>query len=77
MKIPSLILKQLYNLGSLENEVEGVSFGLKNRLSDAILTRIREIKIDDREVPLRIENNNFERKRRLLAWIYLVHSGWR
>ncbi len=52
MKIPSLILKQLYTLGSLENVPEGVAFGLKNRLSDAILTGVEEISIDDRPVPL-------------------------
>jgi hydroxymethylglutaryl-CoA reductase (NADPH) len=51
-KIPSLILKQLYTFGSLENTEGGVRFGLKNRLSDATLTRIRQVKIDDREVPL-------------------------
>ena len=52
MKIPSLILKQLYTLGSLENTDDGVRFGLKNRLSDAILTEILAISIDDRAVPL-------------------------
>ena len=53
MKIPSLILKQLYTLGSLENTPDGVRFGLKNRLSDAILTEILAISIDDRAVPLK------------------------
>lgn len=52
MKIPSLVLKQLYTLGSLENGDDGVVFGLKNRLSDAILTGIEEIVIDDRPVSL-------------------------
>ena len=47
MKIPSLILKQLYTFGSLENEADGVRFGLKNRLSDAVLTGVKEIKIED------------------------------
>jgi hydroxymethylglutaryl-CoA reductase (NADPH) len=51
MKIPSLILKQLYTFGSLENEPEGVAFSLKNRLSDATLTRLRGVTIDGREVP--------------------------
>jgi hydroxymethylglutaryl-CoA reductase (NADPH) len=31
---------------------EGVAFGLKNRLSDAVVTGIREITIDNRKVPL-------------------------
>lgn len=52
MKIPSLILKQLYNLGSLENTADGVAFSLKNRLSDAILSGVEEISIDDHSVPL-------------------------
>jgi hydroxymethylglutaryl-CoA reductase (NADPH) len=51
MKIPSLILKQLYTLGSLENFEDGVRFALKNRLSDAIVTRIAEVRVDGREVP--------------------------
>ena len=46
MKIPSLILKQLYTFGSLENVAGGgVQFGLKNRLSDASLTRLKHVKI--------------------------------
>ena len=36
----------------LENLAEGVRFGLKNRLSDATLTGISEIRIDDQQVPL-------------------------
>ena len=52
MKIPSLILKQLYTYGSLENTAEGVRFGLKNRLSDATLVRVNEIRIDGRPLPL-------------------------
>ncbi len=32
MKIPSLILKQLYTVGSLENRADGVGFQIKNRL---------------------------------------------
>jgi len=52
VKIPSLVLKQLYSFGSLENEVDGVHFSLKNRLSDAVLTRVNEIDIDGDPVPL-------------------------
>ncbi len=52
MKIPSLVLKQLYTLGSLENVPDGVRFSLKNRLSDAILTEIQKIEIDGAPVPL-------------------------
>ncbi len=50
MKIPSLVLKQLFNHGSLENTPDGVVFGLKNRLSDAVVTGIREISIDGRKL---------------------------
>ena len=50
MKIPSLVLKQLFNHGSLENTPDGVTFGLKNRLSDAVVTGIQEISIDGQQV---------------------------
>ncbi len=52
MKIPSLILKQLYTFGSLENTPEGVRLELKNRLSDARLTRLIGVRIDGDDVPL-------------------------
>lgn len=52
MKIPSLILKQLYTFGSLENVAGGVRFALKNRLSDATLTRLVGVKINDVQIPL-------------------------
>ena len=52
MKIPGLILKQMYTLGSLQNVDEGVRFSLKNRLADATLTRLRQIKINGRAVPI-------------------------
>jgi len=52
MKVPSLILKQLYTFGSLENVPGGVRFALKNRLSDATLTRLVGVRIDDEEIPL-------------------------
>jgi hydroxymethylglutaryl-CoA reductase (NADPH) len=52
MKIPSLILKQLYTFGSLENVRGGVKLTLKNRLSDATLTGVRHVKIDGEEIPL-------------------------
>jgi len=52
VKIPSLVLKQLYTHGSLENTPEGVVFGLKNRLSDAVVTAIEEVAVDGASVPL-------------------------
>ncbi|HEX2252294.1 MAG TPA: hydroxymethylglutaryl-CoA reductase [Thermoanaerobaculia bacterium] len=60
MKIPALVLKQLYTFGSLENGEDGATFSLKNRLSDATLTRLVGLRIDDRalapeEVTLELE----------------------
>jgi hydroxymethylglutaryl-CoA reductase (NADPH) len=52
MKIPSLILKQMYNLGSLANAPDGVHFSLKNRLADATLTGLSEVRINGTRVPL-------------------------
>jgi hydroxymethylglutaryl-CoA reductase (NADPH) len=52
MKIPSLILKQMYTFGSLENADDGVHFSLKNRLADATLTHLAEVRINGRPVPL-------------------------
>jgi hydroxymethylglutaryl-CoA reductase (NADPH) len=52
IKVPGLILKQLYNFGSLENVPGGVRFSVKNRLSDAALTRLERIRIDGKEIPL-------------------------
>ncbi len=50
--IPSLVLRQLYTFGSLKNVADGVQFSIKNRLSDAYLTDIDRILVDNREVPL-------------------------
>lgn len=51
MKIPSLILKQLYNFNSLENVDGGVQFEVKNRLSDAQLTAIKTVIVGGKVVP--------------------------
>ena len=51
-KIPSLVLKQLYTFGSLENTGGGVRFAMKNRLSDATLNGLERVTIDGRELPL-------------------------
>lgn len=50
MEIPTLLLKQLYTFGSLDNVSGGARFSLKNRLSDATLTQIVNVKIDNEEV---------------------------
>jgi hydroxymethylglutaryl-CoA reductase (NADPH) len=50
--IPSLILKRLHTYGSLKNSADGVTFSVKNRLSDAELTGLSRIRIDGNDVPL-------------------------
>jgi hydroxymethylglutaryl-CoA reductase (NADPH) len=52
MLIPGMVLKQMYTVGSLENVEDGVRFSLKNRLSNATLTKLNEICIDGKQVPL-------------------------
>ncbi len=48
LKIPSLLLKQLYTFGSLENTATGVRLALKNRLGDATVVAIGGVTIDGR-----------------------------
>jgi hydroxymethylglutaryl-CoA reductase (NADPH) len=52
MKIPSLILKQLYNYNSLKNLEGGVQLSLKNRLAETALTAVTRVTIDGTEQPL-------------------------
>ena len=52
MRIPGMILRRLYTNGSLQNVEGGVRFEVKNRLSDATLTRISEIRINEAAIPL-------------------------
>jgi hydroxymethylglutaryl-CoA reductase (NADPH) len=52
LPIPSLLLKQLYTFGSLNNSGEGVRFSLKNRLSDATITKLSGVSFDGRRVPI-------------------------
>jgi hydroxymethylglutaryl-CoA reductase (NADPH) len=49
--IPSMILKQLYTFGSLKNTPDGVKFSLKNRLSDATISGLQQVKFNDVAVP--------------------------
>ena len=51
MKIPSLILRQLYTYSSLKNTNGGVRYSLKNRLSDAKLVGVSDLKIDKKAIP--------------------------
>lgn len=50
--IPTLILKQLYTFGSLENIEGGIQFSLKNRLSDTRVLAVKSVAINGREMPL-------------------------
>ena len=52
MLIPSLVLKQLYNRGSLKNAAKGVQFSMKNRLSDGKLTGLESVSIGGKNVPI-------------------------
>ena len=52
MKIPNLILRQLYTFGSLAHTPDGVRFTLKNRLSDATLLSVTRIAIDEADLAL-------------------------
>src|SRR4051812_46831282 len=52
MRIPSLMLRQLYTFGSLRNVAAGFSFSLKNRLTDVSLTRILGLTINGNDVPV-------------------------
>jgi hydroxymethylglutaryl-CoA reductase (NADPH) len=52
MLIPSMLLKKLYTLGSLQNAEAGVQFALKNRLSDAELTGLKSLAIDGKPIAL-------------------------
>lgn len=52
MLVPSLLLKQLYTFGSLANTDSGVMFALKNRLSDATITKVSLVSIADEAIDL-------------------------
>ena len=50
--IPNYLLRRLYQRHSLRNIHGGVSFCLKNRLSEATITSINSVEIDAKKVPL-------------------------
>jgi len=52
IKFPNLLLQRLYTFGSLETVGAGIRFNLKNRLTDATVTRITQVRIDDTELDL-------------------------
>ncbi|MCL4146034.1 UNVERIFIED_CONTAM: hypothetical protein GTU68_032407 [Idotea baltica] len=52
MLIPTILLKQLYNRGSLLNVDGGIQFSIKNRLKDSQLVGITRIAIAGKELPV-------------------------
>lgn len=52
MKIPSLILRQLYTFGSLRNVDGGFRLSLKNRLSDVTVTGILGLQVNGQAIPV-------------------------
>jgi hydroxymethylglutaryl-CoA reductase (NADPH) len=50
--IPSMLLKQLYTFGSLENGDGFVKFSVKNRLSDATITSVDRLRLGGSDVPM-------------------------
>jgi hydroxymethylglutaryl-CoA reductase (NADPH) len=52
IKIPSMLLRQLYTTNSLHNSDDGLRFSLKNRLSDAHLSSLNRVQINEQEVDL-------------------------
>jgi hydroxymethylglutaryl-CoA reductase (NADPH) len=52
VRIPGLVLRQLYTFGSLAQDAVGLTFGLKNRLADATILRVLRVVVNGREVPL-------------------------
>jgi hydroxymethylglutaryl-CoA reductase (NADPH) len=58
MQMPSRIVRQLYTFGSLQNAPDGFRFGIKNRLTDVVVTGLGGCLVDGRSIPpaqLRIE----------------------
>jgi hydroxymethylglutaryl-CoA reductase (NADPH) len=48
--IPNMLLKRLYTYGSLKNVDAGVYFNIKNRLSDAQITEVQEVRINGKAI---------------------------
>jgi hydroxymethylglutaryl-CoA reductase (NADPH) len=52
MLVPSLLLKQLYTRGSLQNTSKGIRFSIKNRLKDAKIEQFRSVSVAGKPIPL-------------------------
>jgi hydroxymethylglutaryl-CoA reductase (NADPH) len=51
MKIPKMLLRQIYTFNSLKNVADGVQFAIKNRLTDVEFMEVISIKINGKEIP--------------------------
>lgn len=51
MFVPSSVLRKLYNRSSLKNANGGVTFSIKNRLSEGQVVRIASVKINETLIP--------------------------
>ncbi|RMG03648.1 MAG: hydroxymethylglutaryl-CoA reductase, partial [Acidobacteria bacterium] len=51
MKIPKMLLRQIYTFNSLKNVVNGIQFAIKNRLTDVEFMEVISIKINGKEIP--------------------------
>lgn len=60
MFIPSILLRQLYTRGSLTNTHAGIQFSLKNRLKDAEIKELLEVRVAGRLMPLGSVRLRFE-----------------
>ncbi len=52
MYIPHLMLKKLYTIGSFKSDAKGVVFALKNRLKDAHLCAVTQLKVNNQDIAL-------------------------
>ena len=51
MSIPELMIKQLYTIGSLRSDADGLHFRLKNRLKDAVLHKVGSLSLNNEQLP--------------------------
>lgn len=51
MNVPSMLLRQLYDYGSLQNTDGGVQFTIVNRLSDARFTGLERVAVNGETIP--------------------------
>ncbi len=49
--VPTLVVKQIFVFGSLKNTDKGIAFSIKNRLEDAVITGVRDLKVNDVSIP--------------------------